>query len=424
MGEWDLALAAGLVLGWATVAGRFRGTALTAPIVFVGAGLLLGDEALGLFEADIGTDALTALTTAALVLVLFADAVRIDLRALRAEAGLPERLLGVGLPLTILAGTGLALLLFDVLDLWTAALLATILAPTDAALGQATVTDQRLPLRIRQGLNVESGLNDGLCVPLVAVFLALAEAEEGVTGVSAARKIVEEIGFGALGGLAAGVLGAVLLHQAHERGWCGAGARQLGVLAVPALAFGLAAPLGGSGFIAAFVAGAAFGRVSGDDAPEPLFTEELGTLLQFVTFLAFGAILLGPVLVEVDLRTVVYAVLSLTVVRMVPVALSLLGSGVRRPTVLFLGWFGPRGLASIVFGLDLVGESGLDATPVILQVIAVTVGLSVLLHGVSAAPWSRRYGDWYRRNPRPENLMESASVEDHRLRGSSLAPTG
>ncbi len=176
-------------------------------MVFVGVGLAVGGSGLGWIDAEFSVGAIQALTTATLTLVLFTDALRIDVPALRQEIDLPRRLLGVGLPLTILAGTGVALLLFDEMSLWPAAVLATVLAPTDAALGQAVVTDPSLPSRIRQGLNVESGLNDGLCVPLLAIFLTLAESEEGLARGEGLRVVVEEIGGGLLGGLLAGAAG-------------------------------------------------------------------------------------------------------------------------------------------------------------------------------------------------------------------------
>ena len=416
MGEWDLVVASSLVLGYAAVARRLSGTVVTAAIVFTTAGLLMGDDGVGWFQAQVTSTQLHVLTTSTLTVVLFGDASRIDLRALRREYAVPTRLLGIGLPLTILAGTAVGLVVLDGFTLWPAALLAAILAPTDAALGQATVTDPRVPTRIRQGLNVESGLNDGLCVPLVAIFLALAEAEEGVSGKSAAIVIAEEIGFGLLGGLAAGVLGAVVLDQARRRDWVDGPGRQVLLLAVPALAFGIADALGGSGFIAAFVAGIVFGQTARTHVPEPHLVEQVGAVLTMVTFLAFAATVLGPALGELDASVVLYAVLSLTVVRMVPVAIALVGTGARRPTVAFAGWFGPRGLASIVFALELLDTQGMTDTGTIAAVVAVTVAFSVYLHGFTAAPWTTAYGDWYTAHRRTHDLMESRPAPHQRTR--------
>ncbi len=424
MGEWDLVVAAALVLGYAAVARRLSGTMVTAAIVFTTAGLLAGDDGLGWFQAQITSSQLNVLTTSTLTVVLFADASRIDLRALRHEYAVPTRLLGIGLPLTILAGTGVGLVVLDGFDLWPAALLAAILAPTDAALGQATVSDPRVPSRVRQGLNIESGLNDGLCVPLVAIFLALSEAEEGVSGRSAAIVVAEEIGFGLIGGLAAGVVGALVLDQARRRDWVDGPGRQVLLLAVPALAFGLADALGGSGFIAAFVAGIVFGRTARTHVPEPHLVEQIGAVLTMVTFLAFAATALGPALGELDVRVVLYALLSLTVVRMVPVAIALAGTGARHPTVAFAGWFGPRGLASIVFGLELLDEPGMTDTGAIVTVVAVTVAFSVYLHGLSAGPWTAAYGRWYTEHRRTHDLMESRPAPHQRTRLGRAAVDG
>lgn len=408
---------AGAVLGYAAVSGRLRGSVLTPAMVFTAVGLAVGGYSLGWIDLEISVGAVQALTTATLTLVLFTDAVRIDVPALRREAAFPSRLLGIGLPLTILAGTGVALVLFDQLSLWPAAVLATVLAPTDAALGQAVVTDPSLPSRVRQGLNVESGLNDGLCVPLLAIFLTLAESDEGLARGEALRVIVEEIGGGIAGGLLAGGLGAALLVAVTRRGWVDAAWHQIALVAVPVAAFGLAVGLRGSGFIAAFVAGLAFGRVAGREGAPTHLADHLGELLAALTFLVFGAAALGPVLGDLTWAIVAYAVLSLTVVRMVPVAVALVGTRPRPITVGFVGWFGPRGLASIVFALDLVGESGLEEASLIVVVVGLTVALSVLLHGLSAAPAARRYGRWYAGHPRPGDLAESRPTAEVRPRG-------
>ncbi|MGH2813518.1 MAG: cation:proton antiporter, partial [Actinomycetota bacterium] len=208
MHEWGLAGIALLLIGYAAVSGRMQSTVVTQAMVFVALGLLVGNRVLHLVEADTANQYVRHLAEATLALVLFTDAVRVNRRRLRREALVPARLLGIGLPLTIVAGTVAALALFAELDLWTAAALATMLAPTDAALGLPVISNRRLPSRIRQGLNVESGLNDGVCVPLLIIFLTIAEAEEGAVHVEPLRVILEEIGFGALAGVAAGALGA------------------------------------------------------------------------------------------------------------------------------------------------------------------------------------------------------------------------
>jgi sodium/hydrogen antiporter len=412
--HWQLATLALILLGFAAISGRIAGTAITPAMVFTAVGLVVGVEALGLVDPSATGSTVKLLAEATLSVVLFSDAARIDLRALRAEAGVPVRLLGIGLPLTIIAGFAAALVLLDALAWPEALLLAVILAPTDAALGQAVVTLDRLPSRVRQSLNVESGLNDGICVPLFFIVLAVAQAEETPLGSGYAFELVaEKIGYGLLAGIAAGVLAALVLVGVGrglrvDRVWL-----QVVPLAGAALAFGLAEAIEGSGFIAAFVAGAVFGGIARSKRVDEAsyLIEETGAVLGAVTFIIFGAVLLGPALGELSWQIAVYAVLSLTLVRMLPVAISLLGTGSRRPTTAFVGWFGPRGLASIVFALLLLEEGGLPNDGVIVTVAFVTVGLSILAHGLTAAPLASRYASWMEAHPGPgEAPLETADA--------------
>ncbi len=388
-------------------------------MVFVLIGVLIGPQLLDEVDASPGGAAVRTLAEATLAIVLFSDAARIKLAALRREYAFPLRLLGIGLPLTIVLGGAVAAGLFDELKTTEALVLAVVLAPTDAALGQAVVADRRLPSRVRQGLNVESGLNDGICVPLLLIVLASAEIESDVApGRHALTILFEEIGFGLVGGVTAGVLAGTVLVFAGRRGLITEPWRQVVPVAGAALAFGLAAGLGGSGFIAAFVAGGIFGGVAGRESDEAgRLSEEIGDLLDGSTFLVFGAVLLGPSLPHLDWRVAAYAVLSLTVIRVLPVAIAMLGIRARLPTVAFAGWFGPRGLASIVFAVIVVQESHLPHTDTILLVIYTTVGLSVFAHGITAAPLADRYARWYRAElgaaPPP---MESAPAGEHQAR--------
>jgi NhaP-type Na+/H+ or K+/H+ antiporter len=420
--EWAVPTVAVLLLAYAAVSARLRPTVLTQAMVFVACGLLVGDRVLDLVDADVANQYVRLLAEATLALLLFTDAVRIDLATLRRESALPVRLLGIGLPLTIVAGTLAGLALFPMLGLWTAAALATMLAPTDAALGLPVVSNRRLPSRIRQGLNVESGLNDGVCVPLLIIFLTIAQAEEGVGHVHAAKVVLEEIGYGALGGVVAGVVGAWVLRTFAGKGWIDQTWQQILGVATPLLAYTVASALGGSGFIAAFVAGIIFGAIARDRARHSTFLgEQSGELLNAVTFLLFGAVLLGPALTELDWRVALYVVLSLTVVRMLPVALALLGTGMRRVTVGFLGWFGPRGLASIVFVLILLEETELPERPLFLTVVTWTVAVSVYAHGLTASPGANRYADWYAGHSADHKAMpESIPAAEHHLRGPTL----
>jgi sodium/hydrogen antiporter len=420
--EWALAVIALSLIGFGMVSRRVDGTSLTPAIVFVGVGLLVGAHALDLLDVSPTGESVKVLAEATLTLVLFVDASRIDLRTLRREYAVPARLLGVGLPLTIALGAAVGAALFGALSVPEALLLAVVLAPTDAALGQAVVTEPRLPSRIRQGLNVESGLNDGICVPLLFIVLAIAEADAGeVASTHAVRLVVEEIGYGIAAGALAGVVTAIAITYAGnrrliERSWL-----QIVPVAGAALAYGLAAPVGGSGFIAAFVAGMTFGAlrqpVGESDGEATLLTDELGELLNGVTLLVFGAALLWPALDGLTWRIALYAAASLTIVRMGPVAIAMLDTGARRPTVAFLGWFGPRGLASIVFAAIIVQEADLPHTNTILLTTYATVGLSVLLHGVTAAPLASRYASWFGSHALDAMpAMESVPAGTHRWR--------
>lgn len=422
--EWALAVVALALIGFGVVSRRVDGTPITPAIIFVGVGLLVGDQAFDLLDTSPSGEWVKLFAEATLTVVLFTDASRIDLRILRREYAVPARLLGIGLPLTITLGALLAAALFGALSVPEALVLAVLLAPTDAALGQAVVTEPRLPSRIRQGLNVESGLNDGICVPLLFIVLAVAEADAGdVTASHAARLVVEEIGFGIVGGVLAGVVTATAITFGTGRGLIAGSWLQIVPLAGACLAYGIAAPLGGSGFIAAFVAGVTFGVLRRPSAGGEVtfLTDEVGELLNGVTLLVFGAVLLWPALDGLSWQIVVYAVASLTIVRMAPVVVAMLGTEARRPTIAFLGWFGPRGLASIVFALIVVQEADLPHTDTILLTTYATVGLSVLVHGLTAAPLARRYASWFSSHP-PAAMpaMEGVHAGSHRWR----RPTG
>ena len=396
MTAWTLPIVAALLMAYGAFSARLRTTVVSRAMIFLASGLLLGS---GLQVIDVGAanQVVSLLAEATLVLVLFTDASVVSLGGLRRWHTLPARLLGIALPLTIGAGTLAALAVFPQLSVWEAAALATILAPTDAALGLPVITNERVPLRIREGLNVESGLNDGICVPLLIIFLTIAESGEGVAHVEPVRVIVEEIGYGLLGGAVAGAVGAVVLRTFLAKRWMSGSWRQINAVTTPLLAYTATDAMGGSGFVAAFVAGLIYSAVAGPHitTPSTLLAKESGELLNAVTFLVFGAVLLAPALSALDWRVAVYAVASLTAVRMVPVALALLGTSSRAPTVGFLGWFGPRGLASIVFVLILVERTELAGRDLIVDVVTWTVTLSVLAHGLTARPAASRYATWH-----------------------------
>jgi sodium/hydrogen antiporter len=419
--SWALAIVALLLMGFAAVSRRLAAWNITAAMFFTATGLLAG-PVFGVLDLPIGSETIKMVAEITLTLVLFADASRISLRALRRESVVPVRLLAIGLPLTIAAGTAVGVGVLPGVALVEALVLATMLACTDAALGQAVVTDPRVPSRISQGLNVESGLNDGICVPLFLIAIALAEGEEGaVSGASAVHLVVDEIGFGLVGGVVAGLLGAGGLWLARRRGDAEPHWVQILAAATAALSAGVAIALGGSMFIAAFTAGFVFGTLRPASGGELTYlVDEAGELFNAVTFIFFGALILGPALSEMTWQLVLYAVLSLTVVRMLPVLVAMIGTGARAPTLGFIGWFGPRGLASIVFAVMLLDDADLEHERTLLLAVVATVGLSVFVHGLTARPLTTRYVSWFRGHPKEASpAMESVAAAGHRWRTPS-----
>lgn len=393
MSGTDLVIVAAAVALYSLVSRRLAGTWITGPLVFTVVGLVVGVEGLDLLDVGPGVGGIERVAEITLALVLFGDAGRLDLRRLRRELGFPARLLGIGLPLSILLGTGVALVMFPALLVAEALVLAVLLAPTDAALGQSVVTDPRLPTDVRQGLNVESGLNDGICVPLLVAAIALVEIETSPSRRGAVLvDLVEEAAIAVAVGVAVASIVAVLFRLADRRGWVDQRWARVLPVTVVAIAYPATVGLGGSGFIACFVAGLVFGALIGPRVDEVIeLVEEAGGLLSGATFLLAAAVLLGPVLTRLDVTVVVFAVLALTVVRMLPVALSLIGSGASTPTKAFAGWFGPRGLATIVFTLTVVRDADLAGARTVVDAAAVTVALSIVAHGVSAPALIERY---------------------------------
>jgi NhaP-type Na+/H+ or K+/H+ antiporter len=388
----DLALVSALVFAWGALSARLERFDVTAPITFVIAGLVLTHGPLAVLGVAPSREVVKTLAEITLVLVLFSDASRVGLRDLRAELGLCLRLLGIGLPLTIGLGTLLALALFGGINIWLALLIGAALAPTDAALGAGVMVNRAVPARIRRLINVESGLNDGIATPfvLVAVAGAAAAVHESGTGPGGA---VAELALGLAVGGAVGGAGGWLVKVARRRDWVAEGFAGAAVLGLAVCAYASAIALHGNGFIAAFIGGLAFGSTSGRRG-EPLvpFVEETGALVSLLVWLAFGAVAVAPMFDHLTWQLVVYAVLSLTIIRMAPVALALAGARLGWATTAFLGWFGPRGLASVVFALLALEDLGEKAASPAVAVITATVLLSVIAHGASAEPLARSYG--------------------------------
>jgi len=385
-----------ILIAYGAVSKPLDARGVTSAMIFTAAGLCVGTSALKFVNIHVEGIAAERFCELALVFLLFSDSTRIDLAGLRRNLSWPTRLLLIGLPLTILAGLGAGVLVFPGIALASAFVLSTMLCSTDAALGQRVVSDKSVPARVRQALDVESGLNDGLAVPffLVAVDISLARLSTGVT-TAVVRNMAEQIGWGLAAGIGAGALAGLLLRVADDRGWLEGQWRQILPLLAALLAYLVALRLGGSGFIAAFTGGMTFGSLSRrHDLPVTSLNEDVGGILAGATWVGFGALVVGMLMPHVTWQIVAYAVLSLTLIRMVPVAIALLGTGAQLPTVAFMGWFGPRGLASIVFALIALDE-GIPGRQMLLTTVMMTILLSVYLHGLSSVPLVAAYSRWY-----------------------------
>jgi sodium/hydrogen antiporter len=420
MTEATFAALALLVLGWAVTSRVLSRRNINGPLLFTAAGYVLANPDWGPLSVTYDAPSIHVIAELTLALLLFADASRVSIAGVKRDLRFPARLLGLGLPLSVVFGSLLAAWLLDDVSWALAGFVGATLAPTDAALSAQVINDERIPVRIRRVLNVESGLNDGMVTPVVAFTLALAATELGIAGhhdpdgLGALLEVVVGVGIG----IALGLGGAFLLVLGTRRDWMVGGGRRLGALGAALASFGLAVALDGNGFIAAFVAGVAFGAgwhdesVSVEEVAE--LPELLGEVLGFAVWFLFGAVLVPVAIHELDLQLLAYALLSLTLVRLVPVALSLLGTGLDGRTVLFVGWFGPRGLASVVFALLAVEELG--ETPVVLPAIAavsLTVLLSVVLHGVSAGPLGSRYARFEDAEEAADDGLRSRHASHH-----------
>lgn len=408
------ALVALFILGFGAISGRITKSVVSPPMVFTAFGFSLGTGALGLVNLDMDHPMIHLIAEITLVLVLFTDASRINLKQLRAEHNIPVRLLAIGLPLTILAGTLTAIGMFPDLGIWGAAVLAVVLAPTDAALGQSVVSSPMVPVRIRQALNVESGLNDGIALPVLLLFVCLAASTSIGQGDNWLILAASQLTLGPTAGIAIGLFGGKLVLLCTRTGWMNESFQRLSSLGLALFAFAFAEWIGGNGFLAAFCAGLTIGNTTqGLCHGLYEFAEAEGQLLTLLTFLFFGAVMVPTALHHMDRNIALYAVLSLTVVRLVPVTLALVGLSLKWPTMLFLGWFGPRGIASILYGILVLEVSGLTIGEEIFTITVITVLFSVIAHGVSAWPASRWYG---RQVASHEDAVEHQAVSEMPLR--------
>lgn len=381
-----------LIFLYSLVSRRLERTIITAPILFTASGLLIFLMPPWLSALELNRKAFLLIAEIGLVLTLFTDASHINLQLLKGNHNLPLRLLSTGMLLTMLLGAIGALVVVGGLSLWEAGILAAILAPTDAGLGHVIVSSPRVPVRIRQALNVEAGLNDGLSVPFLMVFIALARETTEGAGTVFTRLLGEQLGYGLIIGLGIGLGGGWLLGLARRRNWMAKSLQQLGLVTLPLLSVMASEATGASMFIAAYVAGLAvqigFAEAGARSAE---FAKNWGQLFNCFVFFLFG-LLVARVWMSFNLVLALYAILSLTVVRMVPVALALVGTGLSTPSALFMGWFGPRGLVSIVLGLVyLEQQAQLPGESTIRLAVMATVLLSIFGHGLSALPGINLY---------------------------------
>ncbi len=398
MTEGTFAVLALLLVAWAITSELLSRYNINGALVFSIAGYVLANPDWGPLTVNFEAPSIHLIAELTLALLLFSDASRLNLSRLRRDLKFPVRLLGIGLPLSVILGSLLAAWFFNDMSWALAAFVGAALAPTDAALSAQVINDDRIPMRVRRVLNLESGLNDGIITPVVVFTLAIAASQLGIAGHedSSGGGALVELAIGLAVGVAVGLGSAFLIMVGSRRHWIIPGGRRLATLGAALGSFALAVAIDGNGFIAAFVAGIAFGAALDDEVVDVEevgeLPELLGETLALAVWFLFGAVLVPVALNNLDIALLVYALLSLTLVRMLPVAVSMLGAGVDRPTVLFVGWFGPRGLASVVFALLAVEELG--ETPLIASAIAavsLTVMLSVVLHGVSAGPLGSRY---------------------------------
>jgi NhaP-type Na+/H+ or K+/H+ antiporter len=387
-----LAIFITLIFFYSLISAKIERTIVTAPIVFTSAGILVFLLLPGMSEWKADLAVFLRVAEAGLVLLLFTDASRTGLQVLKSIRNLPVRLLSTGMLLTLVLGALCALVVLPQLSLWEAGILAAILAPTDAGLGQIIVNSPRVPMRIRQALNVEAGLNDGLSVPFLLFFIALAGTATQSHDARLGGFILEQLGYGTAIGVGIGLVGGWLLGLAGRKEWIAEPFLQLGVVALPLLCAVASEAAEASMFIAAFVAGLAVQLGFGEAGKHSVeFTEEWGQILNLSIFFFFG-VLAARSWQRFNLAFGAYAVLSLTVVRMLPVAIALLGTRLSPATLLFMGWFGPRGLASIVLCLVYVEQApNHPGRPAISLAVLLTVLLSIFAHGLSAVPGINAY---------------------------------
>lgn len=388
----NIVLLSAFILIYSVFAGRLESRWIHGALLFMLVGVLIGPVALDVLVLPIKGPGIRIIAELTLAIVLFTDAANANLQVLRTFSWVPKRLLLIGLPLCLLLGWVFGLLIFPDMPWLEVAILATILAPTDAALGKAVITNPTVPEPIREGLNVEGGLNDGICVPLLFILLAIViPSEQGQSTLTHSLLLTfEEIGIGSLVGVGLAYISVALMKVAIKNKWSSPLWDQLTLTSLAILAFAMAQRFGGSGFIAAFICGLIVGRLLGKSKHDYLKSSEgYADVLSVIIWILFGAIIITNTLPHFSWKTWAYAIASLTVIRIVPVWFSLWGTSLSNESRLFIGWFGPRGLASIVFGVIVFQHELAEKEQIVATVVA-TVCLSVVLHGLTANPWVAR----------------------------------
>jgi len=405
MNPSTIAIIAIAVLAFGLISARLQRSVVTPPMVFVLLGLLIGPQFLGLVSLNVEHGFIHILLELTLVLILFTDAARIDLRCLYREHNLPIRLLVVGMPLTLLAGAFTASFLFPAFTFLEAAILAAVLTPTDAALGQVVVENKSVPVRIRQALNVESGLNDGIALPIILILVSFSAMGVGSETAHWIQFTAQQLILGPIVGVLVGYAGGKSIEFVARREWITHTFEDLSTIALSLIAFSVAEVIGGNGFIAAFCAGLTLGNATRSLCTCLYdFAQAEGQLLSLLTFLIFGAVLLPLALHYFSWSVMLYSVLSLTLIRMIPVLISLMGLKLRADSLFYLSWFGPRGIASILFGLIVLEASNIPIKEELMSIVVLTVFISVIVHGVTAYPLSKWYGQRMKTcEPRPEH---------------------
>ena len=367
---------------------------ISGPMIFAGTGILLSPLGFNLIEVHVSADIVRTMAEITLIIILFVDASLIQFAKLRTVlAGIPARLLLIGLPLTMLLGTLTALYFFPGQNIWVLVMLALILSPTDAALGQAVVKSEQVPERIKESISIESGLNDGMSLP--PILLCIAVLASGGSALSGDGHwlafMAKQLTIGPLVGAFVGYFGGKVIDYATNKDWMGNVFHELSAISLAILAFSLAEIFHGNGFIAAFFAGLMLGtkiHIVRERIQE--FGEAQGQLLSLIIFFLLGMsiYLFYPYW---DINALIYSILSLTIIRMVPVMISLVGTNIDVYSKLFIGWFGPRGIASVLYMLIVIGELGVPGFEQILSVIVLTVLISIFVHGLSAVYLSNKF---------------------------------